>query len=138
MVLPSAARLIIPKLYNGKDKTFFFFNFEQFRETQIINNVPITVPTAAYRTGNFSGAIIADGNKNLGTDVLGRPMFAGEIYDPDHSADGYSRRKELRCRGSVHEQYDSGEHAGSGCIEGSSAHPAAQIGTAINNLIPGL
>ena len=23
----------IPKLYNGKDKTFFFFNFEQFRQT---------------------------------------------------------------------------------------------------------
>ena len=74
--------VVIPKVYNGKDKTFFFFNYEQFRETQIINNTPITVPTAAYRTGNFSGAIIADGNKNLGTDVLGRPMFAGEIYNP--------------------------------------------------------
>ncbi len=72
----------IPKVYHGKDKTFFFFNFEQFRETQIINNTPITVPTAAYRTGNFAGAIVADGNKNLGTDVLGRPMLAGEIYDP--------------------------------------------------------
>ncbi len=74
--------VIIPKLYNGKDKTFFFFNFEQFRETQIISNVPITVPTAAYRTGDFSGAISADGNKSLGTDVLGRPMLAGEIYNP--------------------------------------------------------
>jgi hypothetical protein len=74
--------VIIPKLYNGKDKTFFFFNFEQFRETQIISNVPITVPTDAYRTGDFSGAIIADGNKSLGTDILGRPMLAGEIYNP--------------------------------------------------------
>ncbi len=72
----------IPKVYNGKDKTFFFFNFEQSCETQIINNVPITVPTAAYRTDNISGAIIADGNKSLGTDVLGRPMLAGEIYNP--------------------------------------------------------
>jgi len=74
--------VIIPKLYNGKDKTFFFFNFEQFRETQIISSTPITVPTAAYRNGNFAGAIVADGNKSLGTDVLGRPMFAGEIYNP--------------------------------------------------------
>jgi hypothetical protein len=74
--------VIIPKLYNGKDKTFFFFNFEQFRETQIINNTYITVPTDAYRTGDFSGAIVADGNKLLGTDVLGRPMYAGEIYNP--------------------------------------------------------
>jgi hypothetical protein len=72
----------IPKLYNGKDKTFFFFNFEQFRETQIVNNVPITVPTAAYRSGNFGGAIIADGNKTIGTDVQGNALLAGEIFNP--------------------------------------------------------
>lgn len=36
--------VFIPKLYNGHDRTFFFFNFEQFRETQGINNIPITVP----------------------------------------------------------------------------------------------
>jgi hypothetical protein len=74
--------VVIPKLYNGRDKTFFFFNFEQFRETQIINNIPITVPTAAYRNGDFSGAEAALGNKVLGTDVLGRPILANEIYNP--------------------------------------------------------
>jgi hypothetical protein len=75
--------VIIPKLYNGKDKTFFFFNFEQFRETQIINNTYITVPTDAYRAGNFSGAIAADGNKSL-TDPTGvtTGLLAGEIFDP--------------------------------------------------------
>ena len=72
----------IPKVYNGRDKTFFFFNFEQFRESQIVNNTPITVPTAAYRKGDFSGAIAALGNKVLGTDVLGRPILANEIYNP--------------------------------------------------------
>src|SRR5437870_11701128 len=30
----------IPKLYNGHDKTFFFFNWEQFRENNLINNFP--------------------------------------------------------------------------------------------------
>jgi len=74
--------VVIPKVYNGRDKTFFFFSFEQFRETQIVNNTPITVPTAAYRNGNFSGAISALGNKVLGTDVLGRPILANEIFDP--------------------------------------------------------
>jgi hypothetical protein len=39
----------IPKLYNGKNRTFFFFNREQYREFFVVNNVPITVPTAAYR-----------------------------------------------------------------------------------------
>ena len=34
MVSRSAAPLLFPRLYNGKDKTFFFFNFEQYRETQ--------------------------------------------------------------------------------------------------------
>jgi hypothetical protein len=43
----------IPKLYNGKDKTFFFFNFEQFRQTTITNNGLATVPIPAYRQGNF-------------------------------------------------------------------------------------
>ena len=46
----------IPKLYNGKDKTFFFFNFEQFRQTTVTNNGIATVPIPAYTTGNFAAA----------------------------------------------------------------------------------
>jgi hypothetical protein len=69
----------IPKIYNGHDKTFFFFNFEQFRETQVINNSPLTVPTAAYRDGNFTQALTG---KNLGTDGIGRPILENTVYDP--------------------------------------------------------
>src|SRR5262249_26870596 len=29
--------VVIPKVFNGRDKLFFFFNFEQFRETQTLN-----------------------------------------------------------------------------------------------------
>jgi hypothetical protein len=79
----------IPKLYNGHDKTFFFFNYEQFREVQIINNTPITVPTAAYRNGDFSNLIALGGNAqlkdskgNLLKDNQGNPIYAGEIFDP--------------------------------------------------------
>ena len=72
----------IPKIYNGHDRTFFFFNFEQFRETQVINNIPTTVPDALYRSGNFSEAEAAVGNKILGNDVLGRPIPQNGIYDP--------------------------------------------------------
>ena len=82
----------LPKLYNGRDKTFFFFNFEQFRETQIVNNAPITVPTAAYRNGDFSGARTATGSARLtyrdasgntiNNDALGNPLIANTIYDP--------------------------------------------------------
>ena len=61
----------IPKLYNGHDRTFFFFNFEQYRDNPIVNNLPVTVPTAAYRNGDFSAAIAAAGNK------VSRHGFAG-------------------------------------------------------------
>jgi len=69
----------IPKLYNGHDKTFFFFNWEQYRETQEVNNLLITVPTLAYRGGNFATALTG---KNLGTDPAGRTILEGAIYDP--------------------------------------------------------
>ncbi|HEX4275037.1 MAG TPA: carboxypeptidase regulatory-like domain-containing protein [Bryobacteraceae bacterium] len=72
----------IPKLFNGHDKLFFFFNWEQFRQTTITNNVPTTVPTLAYRAGNFQQALT---NKNLGTDALGRPILENTIYDPSSS-----------------------------------------------------
>src|SRR5215469_11038768 len=45
--------VILPKIYNGHDKTFFFFNWEQYRESLTINNILLTVPTGGYRGGNF-------------------------------------------------------------------------------------
>ncbi len=73
----------IPKIYNGKDKTFFFFSFESLPTTTTTSNNLLTVPTAQYRTGNFSAALAATGNKVLGTDPLGRPIIQNAIYDPD-------------------------------------------------------
>ena len=69
----------IPKVYNGRNKTFFFFSFEQYRLGQDVIPTAISVPTAAYRQGNFSAALL---NTQLGTDPLGRPIFGNEIYDP--------------------------------------------------------
>jgi hypothetical protein len=71
--------VVLPKIYNGHDKTFFFFNWEQYRESQTINNILLTVPTAGYRSGNFTQALTG---RTLGTDPLGRPILEGEIYDP--------------------------------------------------------
>src|SRR5437016_767804 len=64
-----------------RNKTFFFFNFEQFREVQYVNNQFQTVPTLAYRNGDFSNAIPAN-PKVIGTDPLGREMLEGMNYDP--------------------------------------------------------
>jgi len=43
----------IPWLYNGTDKTFFFFNYEGYRFTST-ENVLVSVPTLAMRRGDFS------------------------------------------------------------------------------------
>ena len=72
----------VPKVYNGRDKTFFFFSWEQFLQSQNFLPATFSVPTNAYRNGDFSSAITAAGAKNLGTDPLGRPIIANTIYDP--------------------------------------------------------
>jgi hypothetical protein len=72
--------VVLPKIYNGHDKTFFFFNWEQYRESALINNLFLTVPTTAYRAGNFATALTG---RNLGTDPLGRPIPEGAIFDPN-------------------------------------------------------
>lgn len=69
----------IPKIYDGHDKTFFFFNYEEYHETEIINNILDTVPTLQYRMGNFAQAYTG---RTLGTDPLGRPILEGQVYDP--------------------------------------------------------
>ena len=45
--------LVIPKLFNGHEKTLFFLNY-QFRRSRTGNNVFSTVPTQAERGGDFS------------------------------------------------------------------------------------
>jgi len=45
----------IPKVYNGKEKTFFFFNYEGLRQSQPFFNSS-TVPDAAFRSGDFSAS----------------------------------------------------------------------------------
>src|SRR6478609_3871866 len=47
----------VPKVYNGRDRTFFFFSYEMFREVGKISNQFPTVPTEAYRIGNFATAL---------------------------------------------------------------------------------
>src|SRR3954454_19438725 len=50
----------IPHVYNGKDKTFFMLNMEWIRNA---SPLPYTAsyPTAAQRTGDFSGLVNATG-----------------------------------------------------------------------------
>jgi hypothetical protein len=44
----------IPKLYNGKNKLFFFMDYQGTRRVQYAASTNLTLPTAAERTGDFS------------------------------------------------------------------------------------
>ena len=75
--------ILIPKIYNGRNRTFFFFSYEQFRESTIVSNQVTTVPTLAYRAGNFSNLL--SGRAFTGAfakDGLGQTMLEGQIFDP--------------------------------------------------------
>ncbi len=72
--------VIIPKLYNGKDKTFFLFSWEQYRQNQG-GSTTSTVPTVAQKNGDFTSTL--DTSRVLGTNPCdGTPIYYGEIFDP--------------------------------------------------------
>ena len=75
--------LYIPHLYEQKEKTFVFGLYEGLRLSTPINQT-FTVPTAAYRAGDFSAQLGAQGTINgaPAVDALGRPIRVGQIYDP--------------------------------------------------------
>src|SRR5262245_20137004 len=79
--------VLIPKLYDGHNKTFFFWNWEQYRIGQNVLPAALSVPTEAFRRGDFSSILLNERHPTtprgpIGTDPLQRPIYANEIYDP--------------------------------------------------------
>jgi hypothetical protein len=70
----------IPHFYNGRDKLFFFFSWEQIR-FQTGATETSTVPTLAERNGDFSGLLIT-GNPQGTNPCDGSTMYQGQIFDP--------------------------------------------------------
>jgi hypothetical protein len=71
----------IPYLYDGHDKTFFFFAWEQYRNKRGLSNTLQTLPTAAERGGDFSALLGPDtGIPNPCTP--GQDVLQGQIFDP--------------------------------------------------------
>jgi hypothetical protein len=76
--------VILPKLYNGKNKTFFFWNYEKYRDKHQAYFAPQTLPTDQLRSGDLSPMLNISGeiNRNIGTDPFGRAIIQNQIYDP--------------------------------------------------------
>jgi hypothetical protein len=76
--------VVIPKLYNGRNKLFFFGDYEGFRRVQgtILTG---SVPTAAERASgytNFQDLITGQSSAAPRPDALGRLIPVGTVLDP--------------------------------------------------------
>jgi len=78
----------IPKLYHGRNKTFWFTNFEKDHRNDFRATGFGTLPTTDFKNGDFSRLFNPSFTGNplsgtqVGTDALGRPVIFGQIYDP--------------------------------------------------------
>jgi hypothetical protein len=61
--------VVLPHLYDGRNKTFFFASFETSRGSAVETNLNPTVPLASWRRGDFSalapGVVVRDPNGNI-------------------------------------------------------------------------
>lgn len=72
--------VILPKLYDGRNKTFFYFTLEKFNfQNPGPTNLTITAPQPEMLTGDLSRLLTG---VRVGTDALGRTVTEGQIYDP--------------------------------------------------------
>ena len=56
--------VILPHLYNGKDRTFWFFAYERYSLIQTVNQL-YSVDTPAMKGGDFSGLVTSTGPAQL-------------------------------------------------------------------------
>lgn len=70
--------VFIPHVYDGRNKTFFFVDYEGLRIHQA-DTQTLLVPDALQRAGNF--ASLLDTSTQTGVDCNGRPTYGGELFD---------------------------------------------------------
>ncbi|HYR41383.1 MAG TPA: TonB-dependent receptor [Terriglobia bacterium] len=72
--------ITIPKVYDGRDRTFFYVAYERYKESYAGPGSPaVTVPVDEFWNGNLSRLLT---NDVIGQDILGRNIYRGAIYDP--------------------------------------------------------
>lgn len=76
----------IPKVYNGKNRTFFHVSLDWFRQNQALNDIG-TVPTAAMKAGDFSNFRDSSGNLiPIYDPTTGQPFPGNQIPQSRFSA----------------------------------------------------
>ena len=87
--------MYIPKIYNGRNKMFWYTNFERTTYSELlISGFNTTLPTTDFKQGDFSRLFdpAFTGNPASGTvvgqDALGRDVRFGQLYDPRSTRTG--------------------------------------------------
>jgi hypothetical protein len=122
----------IPHVYNGKNKSFFFFNWEQWRQNYggPVNSL---LPTPAQLGSDgtdfdFSSLL---GSTPLGVSPCGETVYPGEIMDPQYDNTGSKP-----CRYAGFGQTVTGA-PGAYVVTGSPTNkiPIGRVSTVANNII---
>lgn len=71
--------VVLPRLYNGRDKTFFFFSYSASRKSGANQPVNIRIPSAGQRMGNFTGQRAIYDPATTSADGKTRLPFAGNV-----------------------------------------------------------
>ena len=77
--------IVIPKVYNGQGKTYFFTALDFTELIQgVLPSYALAVATPQDKQGNFQARLGANPMQpiQVGTDALGRPIYSGEIFQP--------------------------------------------------------
>ena len=140
--------IVFPKLFDGRNRSFFFTTFEKTRAREQTSTTFRTLPTREFQNGDFSRLFNAGYTGDprsgtvIGTDALGRPMRFGQIYDPRTTRG----RSTARWSRSVPEQSDStravgcrgAEHTRSGAVGLPELDRLTQQPADPRDLLPGV
>ena len=81
----------IPKIVNGKNKLFFFLDYQGTKRRQYAQSTNLTLPTAAMRSGDFSATGVTIYDPLTGNpDGTGRQPFTNNVI-PDNRIDPASK-----------------------------------------------
>jgi trimeric autotransporter adhesin len=73
--------VVIPKVYNGRNKTFFFASDESYRQ-QLGSTTVLSVPTPLERAGNFSQTFTKSGAQQIIYDPLSTTSTGARVGFP--------------------------------------------------------
>lgn len=76
--------VVIPHVFNGKDKVFFFVSFSRLSHSDVVSGFA-NVPTTQERTGDFGSSLEKDANGNpvpvqIYNPFLAAPFIAGQVW----------------------------------------------------------